>query len=380
VERQKLEVGKLNQLLIQHNILQREFATNQQLYDNLNQRLKDATLSEGLRATNIHMVDSALTPAYPVRPRKLLNIAIGCMVGFMLGISLAFVLEGLEHSTVKTAEDVEGLVPATCLALIPLAGSEGSRYGMLKRGETRAPQGRSVALTVLNDPTSPVAESYRALRSAILFSSTPQPPQAMVVTSAQPNEGKTSTALNLAAVLAQNRARVLIVEGDLRNPGITLALGLREKKGLTGVLTGAYPLDEALHRVDSPSELWVMPAGPHPPNPAELLSSTTMETLMGELRRRFDYIVVDSPPLLLVTDATILSTLLDGVILVAESGVTAPGALVRAHRTLVRAGGKVLGVVVNKVNARQNGYYYGYYHKYYGSYYGTSSKEVSAKT
>ena len=191
-------------------------------------------------------------------------------------------LEGLEHSTLKTAEDVEGLVPATCLALIPLAGSGESRYGLLRRGEARVPQDGRVALTVLNDPTSPVAESYRALRSAILFSSTPQPPQVMVVTSAQPNEGKTSTSLNLAAVLAQNRARVLLIEGDLRNPGITHALGLKEKKGLTGVLTGAYPIDEALHRVDVASELWVMPAGPHPPNPSELLSSATMETVMGE--------------------------------------------------------------------------------------------------
>lgn len=380
VERQKVEVGKINQLLIQHNMLARDYEANQQLYDTLNQRLKDADMSAGLKATNIHIVDSALAPAFPVRPRKLLNIAIGCILGLMLGISLAFVLESLEHSTVKTAEDVESLVPATCLALIPLAGSGESRYGMMKRGDTRAPQGRSVAMTVLNDPTSPVAESYRALRSAILFSSTPQPPQAMVVTSAQPNEGKTSTSLNLAAVLAQNRARVLIIEGDLRNPGISQALGLREKKGLTGVLTGAHPLDEALHRVDSPSELWVMPAGPHPPNPAELLSSASMETVMGEVRRRFDYVVVDSPPLLLVTDATILSTLSDGVILVTESGVTTPGALVRAHRTLALAGGKILGVVVNKVDARQNGYYYGYYHKYYGSYYGTSSKEVSAKS
>lgn len=380
VERQKLEVGRLNQLLIGHNILQREFESNQQLYESLLQRLKDATVSEGLRATNIHTVDTALAPAFPVRPKKLLNIAIGAMVGLMLGMSLAFVLEGLEHSTVKTAEDVEGLVPATCLALIPLAGSGASRYGMLKRGEPHAPQDGKVALTVLNDPTSPVAESYRALRSAILFSSTPQPPQVLVVTSAQPNEGKTSTSLNLAAVLAQNRARVLIVEGDMRNPGIAQALGLAEKRGLTGVLTGAHSLDEALHRVESASDLWLLPAGPHPPNPAELLSSSTMETVMGELRRRFEFIVLDSPPLLLVTDATILSTLADGVILVAESGVTAPAALVRAHRTLVLSGSKILGIVVNKIDSRQNGYYYGSYHKYYGSYYGRSEKEVSAKS
>ena len=382
VEKQKLEVGKLNQLLIQHNILQRDFETSEQLYDSLQQRLKDAQVSEGLRATNVHTVDTAFPPAFPVRPRKLLNLAIGTLVGLMLGISLAFLLEGLEHSTVKTAEDVEALIPATCLALIPLAGSAASRYGrygMVKRGETAAAQDGKVALIVMHDPTSPVAESYRALRSAILFSSTPQPPQVMVVSSAHPNEGKTSTSLNLAAALAQNRARVLIVEGDLRNPGIAQALGVTDKKGLSGVLTGANSLDEAIHRVESASDLWLLPAGPHPPNPAELLSSSTMETVVGELRRRFEYVVLDSPPLLLVTDATILSTLSDGVILVAESGVTSPAALVRAHRTIVLSGGKILGVVVNKMDSRQNGYYYGSYQKYYGAYYGKSSQAASPK-
>jgi len=249
----------------------------------------------------------------------------------------------------------------------------------LKQSEAQAPRDGKVALMVLNDPTSPVAESYRALRSAILFSTTPQPPQVVVVTSAQPNEGKTSTSLNLASVLAQNRARVLIVEGDLRNPGITQALGVTAKNGLSGVLTGAYTLDDALQRVEAAADLWVLPAGPHPPNPAELLSSPKMESVMSELRGRFEFVVMDSPPLLLVTDGTILSTLSDGVILVAESGVTTPAALVRAHRTLALSGGRVLGIVVNKMDIRQNGYHYGHYTKYYGAYYGSSGRAVSAK-
>ena len=383
VAQQKLEVGKLNQLLIQHNMLQRDFDTNQQLYQSLLQRLKDADVSAGLTATNIHLVDSAVPPANPIRPRKLLNIAIGLLVGLLLGISLAIGLEGLEHSSIKTAEDVERLLPATCLALIPLGGTTAPRYGygLAKRANAQpTPNGR-VALSVLKDPTSPVAESYRALRSAILFSTAPQPPQSVVVTSAQPNEGKTSTSLNLAAVLAQNGARVLIIDADLRNPGIARALGVTNKKGLSGVLTGAYGIDEAMERVASAGDFWVLPAGPRPPNPAELLSSSRMEALMGELRQRFDHVVVDSPPVLLVTDSTILSTLVDGVVLVAESGMTPPGALVRAHRTLVIAGGRVLGVVVNKVDARKGGYYYGYYTKYYGAYYGASEKEhASAKS
>jgi succinoglycan biosynthesis transport protein ExoP len=380
VSEQKGEVGKTNQLLIQHNMLQREFETNQQLYQSLNQRLKDATVSAGLKATNIHIVDTAVAPSIPIRPKKTLNLVLGLAVGVLLGISLAVVLEGLEHSSIKTAEDVERLLPATCLALIPMSGSTASRYGygLAKRGTARPVQDGRVGLTVLKDPTSPVAESYRALRSAILFSTAPQPPQTMLVTSAQPNEGKTSTSLNVAAVLAQNGARVLIIDADLRNPGVARALGVTNRRGLSGVLTGAYGVDEAIEKVTSAINMWVLTAGPHPPNPAELLSSSKMETLMVELRQRFDHVVVDSPPVLLVTDATILSTLVDGVLLVAESGVTPPGALVRAHRTLGIAGGRVLGVVVNKVDSRKGGYYYGYYTKYYGAYYGSSDKEHAA--
>ncbi|HEV2348438.1 MAG TPA: polysaccharide biosynthesis tyrosine autokinase [Terriglobia bacterium] len=377
VAEQKAEVGKINQLLIEHNMLEREFDTNQQLYQNLLQKLKDATVSAGLKATNIHVVDAAVPPSLPVRPKKTINLLLGLVVGLLLGVSLAVVLEGLEHSSIKTAEDVERLLPATCLALIPMAGTSAARYGygLAKRGTPSPVQGGRLGLTVLKDPTSPVAESYRALRSAILFSTAPQPPRSMVVTSAQPHEGKTSTSINVAAVLAQNGARVLIIDADLRNPGVARALGVTNRKGLSGVLTGAYGIDEAIERVESTSSLWVLTAGPHPPNPAELLSSSKMETLMAELRQRFDHVVVDSPPVLLVTDATILSTLVDGVVLVAESGVTPPGALVRAHRTLGIAGGRVLGVVVNKVDSRKGGYYYGYYTKYYGAYYGSSEKE-----
>lgn len=374
---QKTEVGKINQLLIQHNMLERDFDTNQQLYQSLLQKLKDATVSAGLKATNIHVVDAAVPPSIPVRPKKALNLLLGFVVGLLVGISLAVVLEGLEHTSIKTAEDVERLLPSACLALIPMAGSSASRnsYGLAKRGAALPVQNGRVGMTVINDPTSPVAEAYRALRSAILFSTAPQPPQSIVVTSAQPHEGKTSTSINVGAVLAQNGARVLIIDADLRNPGVARAFGVTNRKGLSGILTGAYGTDEAIEQVAGTPSLWVLCAGPHPPNPAELLSSSKMDLLMGELRQRFDHVVVDSPPVLLVTDATILSTMVDGVLLVAESGVTPPGALVRAHRTLGIAGGRVLGVVVNKVDLRKGGYYYGYYTKYYGAYYGSSEKE-----
>jgi capsular exopolysaccharide synthesis family protein len=187
----------------------------------------------------------------------------------------------------------------------------------------------------------------------------------MLVTSAQPREGKTSTSLNLAMGLAQRGVPVVIVDADLRRPGISRALALSENgAGLSSVLSGAHSLDKVLRQFEAVPNLWVLPAGPEAPNPADLFASPTMENVMQELRGRFEYLVLDTAPLLLVTDATILSRLVDGVLLVVESGVTARRALVRAHKILESAGGRILGTVLNKWDARDEGYYSGY-----GSYY-----------
>jgi capsular exopolysaccharide synthesis family protein len=372
VTREKAEVGRLSQLLIEHNILKREFDTNEQLYESLLQHLKDATVSAGLRATNIHLVDPALIPTAPVRPRKMYNIALGLLVGLVLGVTLAFLQESLDTS-VKSAEEVERLIAAPALAVIPLARSSWRRMG----GDRSQPQNGAVESIVLRHPTSSLAESYRTLRTSILLSTAPRPPQALLMTSAQPREGKTSTSLNLALGLAQRGVPVVIVDADLRRPGISRAMGLSQNgSGLTTLLSGAHSLDEVLRQFEAVPNLWVLPTGPQAPNPADLLSSPTMEKVLQELRGRFEHLVLDSAPLLLVTDATILSRLVDGVVLVVESGVTARRALARAHKILESAGGRILGTVLNKWDARSDGYYsyYGsYYRGYYHSYY--SSKE-----
>ncbi|HUI43962.1 MAG TPA: polysaccharide biosynthesis tyrosine autokinase [Terriglobia bacterium] len=375
VVRDKADVGRLNQLLIRHNILKREFETNQQLYDSLLQRLKDATVSAGLKATNIHVVDSASAPSSPARPKALVNLAIASIVGMILGVTLAFVEEGLDNS-VKSAEDVERLIGAPALAIVPAAGSESAspywkRAGGSRRNAhfSKSATNGAVALAVLKHPASALSESYRALRTSILLSTAVRPPQVLLITSPQPNEGKSCTSLNLALTLAQRGSRVLVVDGDLRKPGIASHLGLAEEPGLSGLLTGAHRLDEVLHPADGVPQLWALPSGATPPNPAELLSSPRMGEVIQQLRERFDHIVIDSPPLLMVTDATILSTLVDGVVLVVESGVTVRGAVLRAHSLLENAGGRVLGVVVNKVDFRREAYYYSSYSRYYHSYY-----------
>jgi capsular exopolysaccharide synthesis family protein len=366
VAQEKVQVGALNQLLIQHNILKRESDTTQQLYYNLLQRLKDATVSAGLRATNVHQVDTALPPTAPIRPRKVRDTLVGLLVGLILGITLAFVREGLDNS-IKSADDVERLTSTPVLAMIPASYSLSLTKSWLgRRAEKRAAAtSGQVELAVVQQPGSALAEAFRALRTSVLLSTAPHPPQALLVTSAQPGEGKSCTSMNLALALAQRGGRVVIVDADLRKAAVGAALGLTEQKGLSSLLTGAHSLDEVIHQVEAVPNLWALPAGPRPPNPAELLSSITMEKLLTELRQRFDHLVLDSPPLLLVTDATVLSSLVDGVVLVVENEGTTRGALLRARRILESAGGRILGAVLNKVDLRRDGYYGQYYRRYY---------------
>ncbi|HEV2424123.1 MAG TPA: polysaccharide biosynthesis tyrosine autokinase [Terriglobia bacterium] len=361
VNRQKAEVGRLNELLIQRNLLKQEFESNQQLYDSLQQRLKDATVSAGLRATDVHVVDRALAPAIPVRPRKIRSITVGLIAGLLVGLALAFVQESVD-SSLKTAEDAERLIGVPSLASVPVARPH--RSGHLLSWRPGASPNGSAALTALRNPLSHQAESYRALRTAILFSTAPRPPQALLVTSAHPGEGKTCTSINLGVVLAQLGGRVLIVDSDLRKPGVSQALHIESgSDGLTAVLTGACELGVAIQPVESGSNVWVLPAGPSPPNPAELLSSARMEEVLKQARDSFDYVILDSPPVLMFTDASVLSILVDGIVLVVNTGSTARNALLRSSRMLRTAGGRVLGLVMNRSDADRNDY--GSYDAYY---------------
>lgn len=365
VAREKVGVERIKQLSIGHNLLKREFETNQQLYESLLQRLKDATVSAGLRATNIHVVDQAIVPAFPVRPKKALNIGLAFLGGLLVGVMLAFVQEALDAS-IKNSEDVERLMSSPALAVIPhtnLPIPKSSWWNL--RAKTSSGGNGIVELTVLQHPTSAMSESFRVLRSSILLATPSRPPQVLLVTSAQPSEGKTLTALNLALTLAQRDARVALIDGDLRKPGIGMLMGMTGGKGLSGILTGAHGLDEALRPFKAVPTLSVLASGQRPPNPADLLSSSTMRDLIQTLRQRFDHVVVDSPPALLVTDAVVLSPLADGVILIAESGVTTRVALARAHAVVANAGGRILGIVLNKMDYRRDGYSEYYYNNYY---------------
>jgi len=367
VAREKMEVGKLNQLMIQHNLLKHEFETNQALYDNLLTKVKDAAVSSGLRASNVRLVDRAFAPPQPIRPKKARNIAVGLMVGLVLGTTLAFLNEALDTS-IKTAEDIERSIAEPVLSVIPSAGVVG-RSSLWSVGGRNLAAGRGAAeWALLKHPTSALAESYHTLRTAVLLSSAPCPPRVILVTSTQPFEGKTSTSINLAMGLTQIGKRVLFIDADLRQSSLRRMINTNGRPGLSSILTGTAASEAALCQVKDLPNLRFLPAGQQPPNPADLLASSSMKELMTTLRERFDHVVVDTPPVLMVTDATVLSSFVDGVILVTESHVTSRAALARTHRILEDAGAKILGCVLNKVDLRYDGYYgsnYRYYARYY---------------
>jgi capsular exopolysaccharide synthesis family protein len=371
VTKQNTEVEKVNQLLIEHNLLKREFESNQTLYDSLLTHLKDANVSAGLRATNIHVIDRAVPPTAPIRPDRMRNIMFALAAGLGLGVALALTREALDNS-IKSAQEIEKLTDLPTLAIVPITNVTGELLRpaspRLKHLRHMSQESRSAtALSVIMKPGAPISESYRALRTSVLLSTAERPPQVLLVTSSQPGEGKTVTALNLSLSMAQKGGRVLLVDGDMRRPGVANALKLSIDKGLSGILTGAYEYGpELLYKVERVDGLSVLSGGPIPPNPAELLCSMKMDALVKRLRQDYDHIIFDSPPVLPITDATILSSLADAVLMVVECEMTTRAALSRACGVIEHAGGKIIGTVLNKVDVRRDGYYgYRYYHGYY---------------
>jgi capsular exopolysaccharide synthesis family protein len=349
VASQKEDLGKLNQLLVQDNILRHEFETNQQLYQSLLQRLKDATVSAGLRSTSIHLVDPALPPTKPVRPLKLLYAAVASLAGIVLGVMGAFGQDRLD-SSIRTAEEAEALIVTPALGAIPFERSSAVRHHALSKNG----RGHQLALTLTKHRNSSLAEAFRALGTAV--SGPCDPPKTLLITSAQNGEGKTVTTLNLGQALAQRKGPVLIMDCDLRRNGIAQALGLKNDKGVSTVLSGEHDISEAIQQYIPQPNLWVLTSGPVPPYPAELLASEKMAALLENMAARFACVIIDSPPVLAVTDATILSTRVDRVLLVAASGTTPRAGLVRTRRILANAGARILGVAVNKLDPRFQSY------------------------
>ena len=369
LDRAKAEASQQNQAFIEYNILRQEVETNKGLYNEFLQKTSQAKIQEHEQHNNIRMIDPPQVPISPVGPNRLRTIMIGFFVSLVAGIGLVFFLEYLDN-TVKTVEDVSRYAQLPALSVIPAISGRRSR--LLAGKSAGKKMGREFALTgnghisadqlMTLDSRSSVAEAYRVLRTSVLLSSVDDPPKVIMVTSGQPGEGKTTTAINTAISLAQLGSAVLIIDCDLRKPSAHKVLGVEHTRGLSTYLSRNVNIDDCIQKLPI-ANLSLLPCGPIPPNPAEMISSLKMRELLRTLKDRYDHIVIDSPPLLKVTDPVILSTLVDGVILVVHGGKSTRDVVRRTRHELAIAGAKVFGVVLNNVDV-QNQEYDGYYGTY----------------
>lgn len=384
LDKQKAEANDEAEKLVQYSILQHDADSNRQLYDGLLQKLKEAGITAGLRSSNIRVVDPALAPTTPSRPQKAHNILLAFFVGLVGGVALAFFREYLDN-TVKSPDDIETLTGLPSLAVVPsLPELNGNRGGISRFGRDAATPAASagrVEMLSFAQPKSQISEAFRALRTSLLLSQAEHPPQVILVTSSLPREGKTTAAINLAVTLAQLGDRTLLIDSDLRKPGVRRALNLPAGKdvGLSSYLAGVCSLEEITIPHPTISNLAALTTGPVPPSPADLLSSHRMREAIADLRRRFKFIVIDTPPVMAATDAVILSALTDGVLLVVRSGETPKEAFTRTRDVLLAVKCRILGVVLNAVDSSAPDYYYSYrYYPYaYGHGYGEDAEKTS---
>ena len=363
---------------VQYNILKREADTNKQLYVGLLSKLKETGVSSSLKATNIRVVDPAYPPKKFARPRILLDLSIALMVGMCLGITAAFLQEHLDN-TLKNSDDIERFLQIPALGSVPaVASSEngevlhglratewmlgiGHRNGNRNGHKNGARWNRIKAAEGNGVQNSALAEAFHGLRTSVLLSTAKRPPATLLVTSAQQGEGKTTVAANLTGSLGQVGDSVLLIDADLRRPSLHKFFQVAGSTGLVNYLTGDCDWRTLVWKA-SPVGVSVLFSGPVPPNPADLLSSEYMRTLLREASREYKFVVLDSPPLLNLADSRILATLVDGVILVVGGGTTPRDMVHRAYLSAVDAGSHVLGAMINFADVSADYYYSGYHH------------------
>lgn len=367
-EEQQKEANLVAEKSVKYNILKREADTDKDLYVGLLQKLNQTEVSNSLKAANIRVVDTAYPPKKPVRPRILLNLSVALVFGLCLGIGGAFIQEHLDN-TFRTIEEVERRLRVPMLACIPALkltnGHDGAhgfyaRAKALRGGDTHAPnEAQHWNRIEGNGDNRALVEAFHALRTSVLLSTAKRPPTSLLITSAQPSEGKTTVAANLAISLAQLGERVLIIDADLRRPNVHSFFGVPNARGLANFLTGTASWKSLLIPA-APSGLTVLPGGPPPPNPADLLSSESVGTLIQQASEEFKFIVLDSPPLLNLADSRMLATLVDAVVLVVRLGHSPRDLVQRAYTSVFDSGSRTLGVTFNFADIRSSYYSYDY--------------------
>lgn len=368
---QRGETLTQNEAAVNYRIIQQEIETNKNLLQGLLQRAKENDVALAGTPNNINIVDYAIAPRQPVGPQRLLGVALSLVISIALGICLAIFLDYLDN-TVRSAGDVERMLGLPALATIPSVGGFGRPRLFSKRGTNNPLKEGALVhpeLLINPDPRSTLAEAYKQLRTSILLSTAGPAPRTLLITSASPGEGKTTTAVNTAVSLAQTGARVLLVDADLRRPMVHNVFNVVNSAGLSTMLSRDVNEPDVLSLLElhTESNLNLLTSGPIPPNPAELLGSSQMKQLVQLLASHFDHIVIDSPPITSVTDGVWLASLVDGVILVVHGGQSTRDLVRRTRQILRGVGARIFGVVLNNVKQHDDEYYYrGYYKKPYG--------------
>jgi polysaccharide biosynthesis transport protein len=378
-EEMKGQALELNNRATEYKIIEREVETSKFIHQSLMERSKEIDAKVGTDLGNVQVVDYAVFPLAPYKPNIQFNLLMALVVGLMGGVSLAFFLEYLDN-TVKSVDEISDRFGIPVVGVLPLANAE---------------EVKDLDTLVLSKPRAAFSEAIRTTRVSIQLSSAlDKPPKLILVTSTSPSEGKSTIATNLALAFVSSEEKVLLIDADLRRPRLHRIFNTNgrndnrhQRKGLSQRLSGICKTDQAIQETDFPS-LHFMPAGPMPPNPAELLASTQMKNLLIELDQMYDRIIIDSPPASGFADVLVLGNVVDGVVLVSNLGQTHREALRIFRRSLFNVGGHLLGAIINKLDlgAHYGGYYYRYYH-YYHSYYhpnyragGEAVPEITSET
>jgi len=368
---QRSETLTQNEAAINYRIIQQEIETNKSLLTNLLQRSKENDVVMAGKPNNISIIDYAIAPDGPIGPNRMRTVFIALFLAVGLGIGFALFLEYLDD-TVHSTDEVERLLHLPALAVIPSVGAGTRRRLLGGSGTLQKLNGNPASnpeLLMNVDGRSPLAESYRHLRTSVLLSTAGRAPRSLLVTSSLPGEGKTTTAVNTAISLAQTGATVVIIDADMRRPRLRSIFTLSDRAGLSSILSS--DLSEAgilaLVDKDQATGLHLLTSGPIPPNPAELLGSDQMRRLIATLQSNFNYVVVDSPPVSSFTDGVLISSMVDGVLLVVHGGKSSRHIVKRSRQLLQDVGAKIFGVVLNNISLQSHDYYY--YQRYYSQRY-----------